>query len=280
MTVSALIPNLTSDRQSSIHSPNDAWESILTETWPESVTEPQPFADLGEQLPNLQLDSPGNRWDVSVELQAYDTSFFTFPDDHLLDVPSLTLLNAAMKVAQRLNVTELIWDFAAVSPFYQGARSSLSSLSVPSPPTLEINSSISESSFPNFSQCTSELDITELPTHLRPTTTQRLISHHPLLDLLPWPSTRDKLIQVFHLPVNLRPENAQDPMALLQLVQDMEDGGGEGVRVHGQDPFDPCGWEIGQVMFERWWWAFEMGAVERSNQARKKRGERKLLLES
>ncbi|CEJ60113.1 hypothetical protein PMG11_08699 [Penicillium brasilianum] len=221
---------------------------------------------LAESLP-LNMDGT---YDLSAELQADDTSFFTFPDDRILQVPSLTLLNAAMKVAQRLNINGLIWDFTAVSPFYSPASSSSS---IPSPPSLQSGPSTSVAS------PTSSVDLTELPLHLLPTRTQRLIPHHPIIDLLPWPSTRDKLIQVFQLPVNLRPPTAQDPMGLVRLVYDMEDEGGEGVRINGDDPFEPSVWEIGQVVFERWWWAFEISVVERSNRARGNRGEKILLLE-
>ena len=68
-------------------------------------------------------------------------------------------------------------------------------------------------------------------------------------------------------------------MGLLRLVYDMEDGGGEGMRISGDDPFEPSVWEIGQVVFERWWWAFEISVVERCNRARGNRGERVLSLE-
>lgn len=221
---------------------------------------------LPESLP-LNIDGT---YDLSAELQAYDTSFFTFPDDRILEVPSLTLLNAAVKVAQRLNIHGLIWDFTAISPFCNPASSNNSILS---PPSLQSGLSTSATS------PASSVDLTELPSHLLPTPTQRLIPHHPIIDLLPWPSTRDKLIQVFHLPVSLRPETARDPMGLLRLVYDMEDGGGEGMRITGCDPFEPSVWEIGQVVFERWWWAFEISVVERSNRARGNRGERILSLE-
>ncbi|KAF3396383.1 hypothetical protein F1880_006757 [Penicillium rolfsii] len=209
-------------------------------------------------------------YDLSAELQADDTSFFTFPDDRILEVPSLTLLNAAVKVAQRLNIHGLIWDFTAMSPFYD---SNSSNNSISSPPSLQSGLSTSATS------PSSSVDLNELPSHLVPTRTQRLIPHHPIIDLLPWPSTRDKLIQVFHLPVSLRPETARDPMGLLRLVYDMEDEGGEGVRISGDNPFEPSVWEIGQVVFKRWWWAFEMSVVEKSNRSRSNRGERVLSLE-
>lgn len=218
-------------------------------------------------LPPLNIDGT---YDLSAELQADDTSFFTFPDDRILEVPSLTLLNAAVKVAQRLNIHGLIWDFTAVSPFYTPTSSNYS---ISSPPSLQSGLSTSATS------PASSVDLTELPSHLLPTRTQCVIPHHPIIDLLPWPSTRDKLIQVFHLPVSLRPETARDPMGLLRLVYDMEDGSGEGMRISGDDPFEPSVWEIGQVVFERWWWAFEISVVKRSNRARGNRGEKILSLE-
>ncbi|KAJ5626239.1 hypothetical protein N7510_002548 [Penicillium lagena] len=258
-------------------SPTDAWDPFLATTWPEWMSPSQTSNGYSDKLPSVELNDLDNDWDLSAALQADETSFFTFPDDELLEVPSLVLLNAAMKVAQRLNITDLLWDFTAVSRFYQAARSSLPGLS---PPSLESSSSTAEYLSANLSQDTGQpMDVTELPTHLQPTRTQRLIPHHPILDLLPWPSTRDKLIHVFHLPPNLRPRCAQDPMALMHLVYDMEDDSGEGVRIHGEDPFEPARWEIGQVLFERWWWAFERSIVERSNRARQRRGQSELLLE-
>jgi hypothetical protein len=279
MAVLAPVPDLAEDnsQQTFSLSPTDAWDPFLATTWPEWMSQSQTLNEFGDKLPSVELNDLDNDWDLSAALQTDETSFFTFPDDELLEVPSLVLLNAAMKVAQRLNITDFLWDFTAISRFYQVARSSLPGLS---PPTLESSSSTSESLSANLSQDTSQaMDVTELPTHLQPTRTQRLIPHHPILDLLPWPSTRDKLIHVFHLPPNLRPQCAQDPMALMHLVYDMEDDSGEGVRIHGEDPFEPTRWEIGQVLFQRWWWAFERSIVERSNRARQRRGQSELFLE-
>lgn len=66
-------------------------------------------------------------------------------------------------------------------------------------------------------------------------------------------------------------------MALVNFIYDMEDPS-EGVRVRGQDPFEPGDWEVGQVVFEKWWWAFDGKVVERSNLLRRERGERGLVL--
>ena len=235
------------------------------------------MSDPGKQLSAQQsgiLDFPP---DLVAELQSDETLLFNFPDDHLLEVPSLTLLNGAMKVAQRLNVTELIWDMSAISPFFQ---SETARTSITSPVYSGGLSSAFDSSSENGAQSNHAINCDELPSHLRPTPTQRMIPHHPLLDLLPWPETRDKFIQVFNLPVNQRPQSAQDPLGLVRLVYDIEDPGGEGLKICAPDPIQPNGWEIGQLIFERWWWAFDTGVVERSNRARKKRGEQSLRLKN
>lgn len=251
----------------------------------ESINDPCPLPTFdtwsGVDIPTLEhgLGSHSDMFDdttfpydvdISSELQTSEAATFTFPDDRLLEVPSLALLKAALHVAERLNIADLIWDLGANSPFYQGhtfpdsATSSLSSHAPPlQTPSLTINTDSSSA----------------VPAHLRPTTTQILIPHHPILDLLPWPSTRDKLIRVFNLPPHLRPKSAQSPMGLVQLVQDMEDDTGEGVRPDSSDPFEACGWEIGQLMFEKWWWAFETEVVVRSNQSRKKRGKTALTMQ-
>lgn len=232
--------------------------------------------DYFDGSPIEGLPGSESQYDVSAELQTYDTTFFSFPDDGLLTVPSLILINAATRVAQRLNIAEAIWDFAAISPFYNRQSQPFvvapprGSIQLPTPETFPADR-VQGENLP--------LDVTQLPSHLRPTPTQRLVPHHPALDLLPWPTTRDKLIQVFHLPAESRPKNAQGSMGLWRLMYDMEDASGEGLKVHGQDPFDLNGWELGQVLFERWWWAFEISVVESSNRARKERGQEKLTLQ-
>ncbi|GAQ05425.1 hypothetical protein ALT_2746 [Aspergillus lentulus] len=234
-----------------------------------------PAAFLPDLLPSFQstqsANNPGGDCSLSDRLQTYQSATFSFPDDHLLEIPSLTLLNAAMKVAQRLNIAGILWDLTATSPFYQGPESQTMS----SPPSL-LSGSSSPSSTASSHDGADE--VIELPRHLQPTTSQRLIPHHPILDLLPWPSTRDKLIQVFHLPPEMRPKSAQDPIGLLRFVYDMEDVSGEGIKVRGGDPFAPEAWEVGQVVFERWWWAFDGEIVERSNYVRRERGKNQLVM--
>jgi hypothetical protein len=234
-----------------------------------------PAAFLPDLLPSFHssqsTNNPAGDCSLSDRLQTYQSATFSFPDDHLLEISSLTLLNAAMKVAQRLNIAGILWDLTATSPFYQGPESQ----TISSPPSLLSGSS---SPSPTASSPDGTDDVIELPRHLEPTTSQRLIPHHPILDLLPWPSTRDKLIQVFHLPPEMRPKSAQDPIGLLRFVYDMEDVSGEGIKVRGGDPFAPEAWEVGQVVFERWWWAFDGEIVERSNCVRRESGKDQLMM--
>lgn len=199
--------------------------------------------------------------DISANLQSHQASTFTFPDERTIDVPTLTLLNAILTVAMRLNLTEYLWDLSGVSPFFTGSPA---------------DQPITPNGSSNMSTNISNL-LATLPANYRPTPTQRLIPHHPMLDLLPWPSVRDKLIQVFSLPAHLRPAPAADPMGLVTLVYDIEDPA-EGLRVSGSDPFVADMWEVGQLVFQKWWWAFEGTIVERSNQLRKNRGEQGLVL--
>ncbi|KAK2758218.1 hypothetical protein FQN54_004062 [Arachnomyces sp. PD_36] len=218
----------------------------LTPNSPSGSSLPFPFS-LPFNQPNNATTLPA---DLSSTLQTHQSSTFTFPDDHTLPIPPLTLLRAALTVATRLGIASSLWDFTSISPFYTGTTSPSPSQPTPS----------------------------NLPSNLHPTPTQHLLPHHPLLDLLPWPTVRDKLIQIFNLPPHLRPASASDPMALVNFVYDMEDPA-EGMRVEGGgDPFEAGDWEVGQVLFERWWWAFDGGVVERSNVLRRGRGERGLVL--
>lgn len=245
---------------------------------------PREFDPDDNQLfswPDSNFYEPDNAHNLSDQLQISESSIFTFPDDHTLEIPSLKLLNAAMKVAVRLNVAHMLWDHTAVSPFYQNPAEKDQQHS--SPPSLTSSSSSFTSSprlsgQPSSSSSPTTTPNPILPPHLRPTRTQRLLPHHPVLDILPWPSTRDKLIQIFNLPPPLRPKSAQDPIGMVRLVYDMEDDSGEGIRIHGADVFELASWEIGQVVFERWWWAFEGGLVEKCDRARKRRGEGGLVM--
>jgi len=160
----------------------------------------------------------------------------SFPDSYLLPLNELTLLRAALRIAERLN-SRSIWDLTSNSSFNLGT----------SPPA--------------------EL----LPAAWQPTVSQIIVPHHPIIDLLPWPTSRDKILDVLDLPEEARPPNARGPLALMNFVHDLEDSA-EGIRIWGSDPYDAGSWELGQVAFERWWFIFDRSVVERSNYWRRLRG--------
>ncbi|KAL5341269.1 hypothetical protein BJX70DRAFT_395989 [Aspergillus crustosus] len=270
-----------------VHTSYDSFIANLALPPLQSSPEPESTLDLSnDDLFNWPATThPKITYNLSDELQTSECSTFTFPDDHIIEIPSLKLLNAALQVALRLNVADILWDITAISPFYKPPRerpqSQTNIQSTPGreitfPPSLTTSSSSSapSSSSPHPPQPhEASTPIASLPLHLHPTQTQLSLPHHPLLDILPWPSTRDKLIQIFNLPPSLRPKSAQDRLGILRLVYDMEDESGEGVKIHGEDVFDERNWEIGQVVFERWWWAFEGSLVERVARGRRRRGE-------
>ncbi|KND87905.1 hypothetical protein TOPH_07488, partial [Tolypocladium ophioglossoides CBS 100239] len=160
-----------------------------------------------------------------------------FPDSYLLPVHELMLLRAMMRIAQRIGCKEQLWRLDAVSPFHKGVATPADQLPVP----------------------------------WRPTPSQVLVSHHPLLDFLPWPGVRDRIIGILSLPDEARPPNAAGPLALVNFAYDLEDNA-EGVRIYGGDPYDPACWEVGQVFFERWWFIFDRDIVDNSNRWRRLRG--------
>ncbi|KAM0255845.1 hypothetical protein ACHAQJ_005350 [Trichoderma viride] len=182
---------------------------------------------------------PPQTWD-STSASSSDGSF---ADSYLLPVHELTLLRATMRIAQRIGCKEQIWNLEALSPFCQG-------IATPGE---------------------------QLPIAWKPTASQTLIPHHPMLDVLPWPGVRDRVITIFSLPDAMRPPNAMGPLALINLAYDFEDGA-EGVRIYGGDPYDANSWEVGQVLFERWWFIFDRHVIENSNRWRRLRGAPPLAL--
>ncbi|KAJ8130966.1 hypothetical protein O1611_g2662 [Lasiodiplodia mahajangana] len=169
-----------------------------------------------------------------------ETTEISFPDSYYLPVNELTILRGLMRIALRLRCnTTTIWDLRANSPFNDGTHT--------------------------------ELTAQELPPVWRPTLSQSSIAHHPVIDLLPWPNVRDRIIMLMSLPDEARPPAAAGPLAIAQLAYDLEDAA-EGARIWGDDPCEPTSWEIGQVLFERWWFVFDRQVIEQSNYWRKLRG--------
>jgi hypothetical protein len=183
-------------------------------------------------ISNVMFGSP-----PSLNSASNSSSDVSFPDSYLLPVHELTLLRAMLRIADRLGCKGQLWSLDALSPFNQG-------IATPSH---------------------------QLPLAWRPTASQVLIPHHPLFDFLPWPNVRDKIIGILSLPDDARPPAASGPLALVNFAYDFEDNA-EGVRIYGSDPCDPDCWEVGQVLFQRWWFLFDREIIDKSNHWRRLRG--------
>ena len=190
----------------------------------------------------------GHTWD-NVPPEDTDLDPFSFSDEAYVSTPGLSVIRAHVTILQRMhrNCSKIdVWNPFAVSPFYQSDAPSAS------PPPLAF----------------------VLPENYHPTALQKVVKHHPVLDLLPWPSVRSKILHILTLPQEVRPQRAKGdmPSVMMQLMFDMKDTSG-GLRVWGSNPFDENNWEVGPVFFQQWWWALNSEIVKRSNQIRTQRGE-------
>ncbi|KAL8348556.1 hypothetical protein RB598_001712 [Gaeumannomyces tritici] len=206
---------------------------------------PLDFTALSESSASSSSSPLGSLGSLGSEAANVGGDSFSFPDTCLLPVQELTLIRALLRIADRLGCTSTIWDIKTLSPF-NGPASAATGL---------------------------------LPETWRPTSTQAGVPHHPVLDLVPWPSARDRLINIFSLPESMRPPSAAGPLGLVQFVYDLEDAS-EGLRMYGGDPYDAESWEVGQTLFEKWWFVFDRNIVNQSNRWRSLRGARKLRLEA
>ncbi|KAJ6444322.1 transcription activator acu-15 [Purpureocillium lavendulum] len=195
--------------------------------------------NMSDMFPAVFSASPSS-FDATSSASSSDSNF---PDSYLLPVHELTLLRAMLRIATRIGCKEQLWSLDALSPFNRGNATPLE----------------------------------QLPAAWRPTPSQVLVPHHPLLDFLPWPGVRDRIIGIMSLPDDARPPNAVGPLALVNFAYDFEDNA-EGVRIYGGDPYDPDCWEVGQVLFERWWFIFDRNVIDNSNRWRRLRGAPPLAL--
>ncbi|CAN9424761.1 unnamed protein product [Alternaria alternata] len=178
---------------------------------------------------------------VSAELQDLETSQFTFPSDHIIDIPGLKTMEISLRIAQMLGLGDELLDLTIKRVL------DVSKLSVP---------------------------LEDLPENLRPTEAQLLLPHNPMIDVLPWPSVRTKLICLFSQPDQLRPPIARGSMAIMRLLYSIDDES-EGLRVvsdANEQGIDVKGWEVGQAVFKDWWWILDPEIVSNSNRLRNMRG--------
>lgn len=193
-------------------------------------------------------------------------------DSGILTIPVMSMVKTLMSIATALNVLDHLWD-----PSYMHVIS----------PSLSLDPS--------------------LPANLRPVPAQMAIPHHPALDLLPWPTVREKLICMLAMPSKLRPPVAREEdddegwpglngsgpsssmgqsRAITQLVQDLDDfQDGGGLIMHGNsvawgegNEFVEEAWEIGELFYRKWWFCLDERIVAQSNTRRRERGLGKLRL--
>ncbi|PTB70923.1 hypothetical protein BBK36DRAFT_1108462 [Trichoderma citrinoviride] len=232
--------------QDALHASNFASAAVTDESSADEGFLFNNATSLGEQHLTELLPAnlgPSPPWDNNNSSTSPSSSDGSFADSYLLPVHELTLLRAITRIAERIGCPQQIWSLDAVSPFTQGTAT----------PT------------------------EQLPPAWKPTTSQLLVPHHPLLDFLPWPQVRDRVISIFSMPEGMRPPHAAGPLALVNFAYDFEDNS-EGVRVYGGDPYDASCWEVGQVLFERWWFIFDRDVIENSNRWRRLRGAPPLVL--
>ncbi|KAI1336386.1 hypothetical protein F5Y15DRAFT_205493 [Xylariaceae sp. FL0016] len=129
--------------------------------------------------PSALLDSSGSPSSMG------DWDNLSFPDSYHLPVNELTLLKALLRIASRIRCNSSLWDLTAASPFTNGTHMDLST--------------------------------EELPLTWRPTATQKTTPHHPVIDMIPWPGVRDRILLILAMPEEARPPSAAGPMALVRI---------------------------------------------------------------
>jgi hypothetical protein len=207
------------------------------------------FSDFGSytNLPSPNPTTPGLILQSKSKPTPSPSFDFPLTSDGNLSVPTLPALRAFGIIATALDCVSHVYN-----PFYLHVASP-----VPHP---------------------------SLPPNLHPTPAQITIPHHPLLDTLPWPSVREKLICIFALPSAFRPPIARDDEAngaskgIMQIVHDLDDFR-DGVKVHGNTTEWGNGnelieeaWEVGEVFYRNWWFALDGTILENTNKKRRARG--------
>lgn len=100
--------------------------------------------------------------------------------------------------------------------------------------------------------------IFKLPAPLIPTLQQQLIPHKSYVDMLPWCSLRDRILE------------SQATMNELEFVADMCSND---IKVWGRIPYDTTGWEIGPGFAKKWWFLIDENMIRTTNFWRAQRGE-------
>lgn len=102
------------------------------------------------------------------------------------------------------------------------------------------------------------------PGSLSPTPLQLRTYHHPFLDLIAPPDLRDNIL------IAVLEDDQED-----HLCQSIHE---DGLKVWGEQPWSPMGWEFSQSFVDQWAWLLDDGSINSSNFWRFERGEPPLKL--
>ncbi|KAL7933099.1 hypothetical protein V8C35DRAFT_304921 [Trichoderma chlorosporum] len=102
-----------------------------------------------------------------------------------------------------------------------------------------------------------------VPTSLEPTLLQKTIPHPPVIDIIPFPGVRNRLLR------------SLDVIDLDKLSQDLVDGA---FRVWGHTTWDGIGWEVSETFARRWWFLMDEQLINVTNFWRRQRFEGALIL--
>jgi hypothetical protein len=161
---------------------------------------------------------------------------------HLPFLVQYNIYKALQRNAEILGVVAEYYDYEGISPFTKDG------------PTLG---------------AISPLVANEWPVNLQPTQLQRSIQHHPWIDVFPWPTFRDNLLQAFEHP------DLCDEDELCRDVIEHEELNNEPILIVWGDAWDPRNWEVTSEFLKKWGWLLIgcEGVLGPTNYWRAKRGE-------
>lgn len=167
--------------------------------------------------------------------------------DMLLKVPEIDTFRAFIILADMLQSRKHLFDVTAVSIF-------------------------------NTPNAKSLMWYKGLAANWQPVDVQFTIPHHPMLDLIPWPSVRRKIIIMFSLPESEWPKDCQGTsLGFMEFISDLDSGG---VEVKGLDPVKEEAWEVAEMFAQKWWWCLDPKILKTADKWRHERGEKPLKLAS
>ncbi|KAK4060618.1 hypothetical protein Trihar35433_10026 [Trichoderma harzianum] len=165
------------------------------------------------------------------ELVTRHVAQHTLDSQLLLSVMQFNVIRAAGVNAAVIGIGMDIMAEDVVSPFYTGAGTQLALPSAPG-----------SSSAPYHKE------LQYLPPNLQPTALQKLVIHHPWIDVCAQPSLRDALLRRLH---NLDEDEFCHHMFLQSGESDKD--GMIGMVVWGE-AWDPASYEISATMIRKWPW--------------------------